>query len=366
MSLAFHSLVLDWYDAHRRVLPWRAAPGERADPYRVWLSEIMLQQTTVVTVKPYFEHFTRRWPRVSDLAAAELDEVLTAWQGLGYYARARNLHRCARIVAAEHGGRFPDSEEGLRSLPGIGAYTAAAVAAIAFGRKATPVDGNIERVMARYHAEETALPAAKPLLKAQAEALTPEHRAGDFAQALMDLGATVCTPKSPGCGGCPLRPGCAGLAAGRAAELPRKAPKRQRPLRHGVAFWLTDPRDRVLLRRRPEEGLLGGMMEPPSTPWREERWPLAEALQEAPASSEWRLLPGLVEHGFTHFRLELQVCRARLVDPTHVPAGEGLRWQPIDRLGEVALPTAMKKIARHALSAGAGPLFEDYQGGTVG
>lgn len=359
---SFAAAMLDWYDAHRRDLPWRVPPGRRADPYRVWLSEIMLQQTTVATVKPYFAHFLSRWPDVSALAAAELDEVLTAWQGLGYYARARNLHRCAREVAGTHGGRFPQEEAALRALPGIGAYTAAAVAAIAFGCKATPVDGNIERVMARFHALEEPLPAAKPQLKALAEGLTPARRAGDFAQALMDLGATVCTPKSPDCGRCPLRTDCLGRARGLAATLPRKSPRKARPLRHGVAFWLGDDADRVLLRRRPEDGLLGGMMEPPSTPWREAPWTFDEALAHAPRPADWRLLSGVVTHGFTHFRLELRVCVARLAGEQASPDGEGERWQPLARLGAVALPTAMKKIARHALARREGDLFDRRQG----
>jgi A/G-specific adenine glycosylase len=335
--------LLSWYDRHRRRLPWRAMPGEQADPYRVWLSEIMLQQTTVVTVGPYFEEFLRRWPSVADLAAAELDEVLHAWQGLGYYARARNLHRCARLVAERHGGRFPEDEAGLLDLPGIGPYTAAAIAAIAFDRRATPVDGNIERVVARLFAVTTRLPGAKPALRRLAGELTPARRAGDFAQAMMDLGATVCLPGRPKCMLCPLAEDCSARAQGIAADLPARSAKPIRPLRHGVIFWLVRRDGAVLLRRRPERGLLGGMMEFPSTDWRNEPWAEGEALQAAPMPARWRTLPGLVRHGFTHFELELQVLSGRALR-----ASEGV-WCPIDRLSEMALPTLMKKVAKHAL-----------------
>ena len=262
--------LLRWYDAHRRELPWRAPPGERAEPYRVWLSEIMLQQTVAAAAGPYFLRFVERWPDVGALAAASLDEVLQAWQGLGYYARARNLHAAARIVAAQHGGRFPDSEAGLRALPGVGAYTAAAIAAIAFERKAVVVDGNVERVMARLFRVETPLPAAKKAIRDAAAELTPDERPGDYAQAVMDLGATVCLPRRPRCGACPWSGGCLARAAGIAESLPVKAPKRERPVRRGIAYWTEDGAGRVLLRRRPENGLLGGMMEVPSGPWVEE------------------------------------------------------------------------------------------------
>ncbi|HUN49573.1 MAG TPA: A/G-specific adenine glycosylase, partial [Candidatus Sulfotelmatobacter sp.] len=302
--------LLAWYDRHRRDLPWRAAPGRRAEPYHVWLSEIMLQQTTVATVGPYFAAFLRRWPTVAALATAELDAVLHAWQGLGYYARARNLHACARLVATKHGGRFPDSEAGLRTLPGIGAYTAAAIAAIAFDRSAMVVDGNVERVVARLFAVETPLPAAKPELRALAATLTPAKRAGDFAQAMMDLGATVCTARAPLCARCPLAGDCAGLARNIAASLPRRAPKRERPTRHGVAFWAVRADGAVLLRRRQDKGLLGGMMEVPSTPWRERPWGAAEALAAAPLAADWQPLGGTVEHGFTHFALQIAVYAA--------------------------------------------------------
>jgi A/G-specific adenine glycosylase len=337
--------LLAWYDRHRRVLPWRALPGERADPYRVWLSEIMLQQTTVVTVGPYFRRFVELWPTVSDLAAAELDAVLVEWAGLGYYARARNLHKCAVVVARDHGGRFPETEDSLRGLPGIGAYTAAAIAAIAFDRPATPVDGNFERVMARLHAVETPMPEAKPSLRDLAAALTPAIRPGDYAQAVMDLGATVCTPRRPRCLTCPWSEPCAARRLGIAEDLPRKAPKKAKPTRRGVAFWITDASGAVALRRRPEKGLLGGMTEIPSSTWTEEAVTLDVALREAPAAATWRELPGLVRHTFTHFHLELTVCVAR-VDA----APEGCSLVPTEALGDHALPTVMRKVAKQAMA----------------
>ncbi len=334
--------LLAWYDRARRDLPWRVPPGGTADPYRVWLSEIMLQQTTVATVAPYFQRFVERWPTVHDLAAAELDRVLHAWQGLGYYARARNMHACAIRVSGDMGGVFPDDEGALRDLPGVGPYTAAAIASIAFDRPATPVDGNIERVMSRLRRIETPLPAAKNEIAEAARRLTPRRRAGDFAQALMDLGATVCTPRRPDCGACPWRAPCLARAAGIQDTLPRKAPKAARPTRHGVVFWATRGDGRVLLRRRPERGLLGGMMEFPSTEWRERRWRVRSAVIAAPFAAEWRGLPGTVRHGFTHFQLELRVVAAE----TRADV-EGV-WWPLDRLADQALPTVMKKVARHA------------------
>ncbi len=338
--------LLAWYDRHRRRLPWRAAPGEPADPYRVWLSEIMLQQTTVAAVGPYFERFVARWPRIEALAAAPLDDLLHGWQGLGYYARARNLHRCAKEVAAQ-GGRFPDTEEGLRTLPGIGGYTAAAIAAIAFGRKATVVDGNVERVVARLFAHEEPLPKAKPALYRLAARLTPDRRAGDFAQAMMDLGATLCRPRAPLCLACPLNGDCAARAAGIAAELPRRAPRRARPLKHGVVFWIERKDGAVLLRRRAEAGLLGGLMEFPSSDWRERPWSPAEAKRAAPMAAEWRAVPGAVRHGFTHFELELTILAGR----TRRAAADAGRWCRPEEFGGQALPTLMKKVARHALAA---------------
>jgi|GEM_PF-275235 len=277
--------LLAWYDVHRRRLPWRAEPGEAVDPYRVWLSEVMLQQTTVVAVVPYYRMFLARWPTVTALAAAPLEEVLAAWAGLGYYARARNLHRCARLIVDDRGGRFPDTEAALRELPGIGAYTAAAVAAIAFEQPAAAVDGNVERVMARLFAVTDPLPGAKPRLAALARTLVPERRCGDFVQAMIELGATVCTPTRPACLGCPWHPRCAGVRLGLAAGLPRRSERRQRPHRQGVVFWLTDPAGRVLVRRRPPRGLLGGMLEFPGTEWIEGAAPDADAIAlAAPAA----------------------------------------------------------------------------------
>jgi A/G-specific adenine glycosylase len=340
--------LLCWYDRHRRDLPWRARPGQRPDPYRVWLSEIMLQQTTVPTVMPYFARFVARWPTVRALAAASLDEVLHAWQGLGYYARARNLHACARAVVARHDGRFPDDPAALRALPGIGDYTAAAIAAIAFDRRLAAVDGNVERVLARVFGVDAPLPEAKPRLKAFAASLVPDARAGDFAQALMDLGATICTPRRPRCVLCPWRESCAGAAAGIADTLPVPAAKPERPLRHGAAFWLGRADGAVLLRRRPEQGLLGGMIELPSTPWREVPWSEAEALAAAPADADWSQVPGIVQHGFTHFRLELALFAGTTGDP--VP---GI-WARPDQFGNYALPTLTRKLVNHALSAARG------------
>ena len=339
-------LLLAWYDRHRRRLPWRAEPGQRADPYHVWLSEIMLQQTTVATVGPYFRQFLDLWPRVSDLAAADLDEVLHAWQGLGYYARARNLHKGAQAVVARHGGVFPDSEEALLALPGIGTYTAAAIAAIAFDRPATPVDGNFERVFARLHAVETPLPQAKPLLRDLAARATPAQRPGDYAQAVMDLGATICVPRRPKCMACPWVDPCQARRLGIAEDLPRKTPKALKPTRHGIAFWAVTPQGAVLLRRRIESGLLGGMMEIPSSPWIGETRDIGSVVDSAPVDANWRVLPGLVRHTFTHFHLELTVAAASV---TARPVPDGI-WVPLDRLGEHALPTVMKKIVRHALA----------------
>ena len=339
------SELLGWYDRHRRSLPWRARPGERPDPYRIWLSEIMLQQTTVATVSAFFDRFVARFPSVEALAKASLDDVLHAWQGLGYYARARNLHRCARAIVAEHGGRFPDTEAGLRALPGIGAYTAAAIAAIAFDRRAAAVDGNVERVVARLFAVEAPLPGAKAELRELAETLVPEQRSGDFAQALMDLGATLCTPRSPQCILCPWQSACRGRAAGIAESLPRRRARPEKPTRHGFAFWAVRPDGSALLRKRPENGLLGGMMEVPSTEWRESSIGEAEARRLAPVRAAWVRLPGTVRHTFTHFHLELTVLSGEVAAGAKA---DGV-WVPLDRLSEQALPTAIKKIVNHAL-----------------
>jgi A/G-specific adenine glycosylase len=336
--------LLAWYDRHRRDLPWRAPPGHHADPYRVWLSEIMLQQTTVQAVAPYFARFVARWPKVSDLAAAPLDDILHQWQGLGYYARARNLQACARVVVQRYGGRFPEEIAELRALPGIGDYTANAIAAIAFDRRAAAVDGNVERVMARIYAVTEPLPQAKPRLRQLAGGLVPERRAGDFAQAMMDLGAVICTPRKPRCVLCPWRSACAAAAAGIADDLPARADKPERPLKFGVAFWLNRPDGAVLLRRRPEKGLLGGMIELPSSEWRAEPWG-EEAVAEAPVATEWRALPGTVQHGFTHFRLELALMAGTIAEPI------GGIWARPDQFRDYAFPTLTKKLVSHALSA---------------
>lgn len=336
--------LLAWYDANARDLPWRVGPldhaaGVRADPYRVWLSEVMLQQTTVPHATPYFLKFTARWPTVSDLAAAPDEEVMAAWAGLGYYARARNLLACARAVARDHGGVFPDTEEGLRGLPGLGPYTAAAVGAIAFDRPANVVDGNVERVMARLFAVEKPLPEAKPELKRLAAALVRQDRPGDWAQALMDLGATVCRPKAPLCDRCPIAGTCAGLAGGAPETYPRKTAKAERPRRHGVAYVLTRGEE-IALVRRPPKGLLGGMLALPTSDWRPERWTEAEAMAAAPTPADWRPA-GEIEHVFTHFSLSLGLLRAE-------GDAEGVIWSPRRDLD--ALPSVFLKAARAALS----------------
>jgi A/G-specific adenine glycosylase len=341
--------LLAWYDRHRRRLPWRALPGVTPDPYAVWLSEIMLQQTTVTAVKPYFEAFLTRWPTVADLARAKVEDVMTAWAGLGYYARARNLHKCAQAVAGGHGGVFPDTEEGLRALPGIGPYTAAAVAAIAFGRRAVVVDGNVERVMARLFGVTEPLPKCKPALVALADSLTPPSRAGDYAQGVMDLGATVCTPKSPACVLCPWSEPCIARAQGIAETLPAKVKKAENPTRYGVAFWMVRKDGAVLLRRRPAKGLLGGMTEVPSTDWRAKRWSKADVDAALPFAKGWRALPGVVTHTFTHFPLELTVLAADLTDAQEKKLGKDAIWTPLERLDDAGLPSVMRKVARHAM-----------------
>jgi A/G-specific adenine glycosylase len=336
--------LLHWYDRHRRAMPWRAKPGETADPYRVWLSEIMLQQTTVAAVVPYYERFLARFPTVAALAEADTQAVMSAWAGLGYYARARNLHACARAVAAA-GGVFPSSVEGLLTLPGIGPYTARAVAAIAFGLPVVPVDGNVERVTARLYAIDTPMPASKPAIAAAAARFgdhpVAQARASDFAQALFDLGATICTQR-PACGICPLASACAGRLLGIAEELPRKAPKKPRPLRHGAAFWLIDDAGQVLLRHRPAKGLLGGMTELPGTEWRQEPWPIAAAIQAGPMHAAWELA-GQVRHVFTHFELHLNVFSAAV----NTIAAEGF-LRDAGALQDEALPSVMRKAVAMA------------------
>jgi A/G-specific adenine glycosylase len=336
--------LIAWYDANARDLPWRVRPaaraaGVRADPYRVWLSEVMLQQTTVPHATPYFLKFTARWPTVSDLAAEEDGEVMAAWAGLGYYARARNLLACARAVARDHGGVFPDTEEALRALPGLGPYTAAAVAAIAFDRPANVVDGNVERVMARLFAVEPPLPDAKPELKRLAAGLVRDERPGDWAQALMDLGAGICRPKAPLCERCPIAEACVARASGDPERYPRKTAKAERPRRYGVAYVLTRG-NAVALVRRPPKGLLGGMLGLPTSDWRSRPWTEAEALAAAPADAPWRGV-GEVEHVFTHFSLTLQLLRAE-------GDADGVIWSPRRDLD--ALPSVFLKAARAGLS----------------
>jgi A/G-specific adenine glycosylase len=346
--------LLAWYDRHGRTLPWRKRRPQIADPYHVWLSEIMLQQTTVSAVKPYFEIFLRRWPTVEDLAAAPLDDILAAWAGLGYYARARNLHKCAGIVAERHGGSFPDTADALRELPGIGPYTASAIASIAFDRRATILDGNVERVVSRLFRVATPLPKAKPELWKLADLLTPEERPGDYAQAIMDLGATICTPTKPACSLCPWNGECQAFKAGNQEIYPRKAPKPERPQRFGAAFWIVNDKGEVALQRRAPTGLLGGMLEPPGTDWTDQKPNLAAALRHAPIAADWRWSEGVVRHVFTHFALDLQVAVATVKGR---PLKDAM-WTPIDRLGEVALPSLMQKVAKLGLATLAKPARE--------
>ncbi len=335
--------LLDWYDRHARVLPWRVSPGDRAagirpDPYRVWLSEVMLQQTTVAAVRDYFLRFTDLWPTVGDLAAAEDAAVMAEWAGLGYYARARNLLACARVVARDRDGRFPDTAEGLRTLPGIGPYTAAAIAAIAFDRAETVVDGNVERVMARRFAVQTPLPGAKPELTRLAASLTPQDRPGDYAQAVMDLGATICTPRNPACGICPWSDPCAARAQGISGELPRKTPKAQKPTRHGTA-WIARTDDGAwLLERRPDRGLLGGMLGWPGTDWPDVKAHAPSG--DPPLAADWHDTGAEVRHTFTHFDLRLRVLAARVPNGTTPTRGS---FVPAADFRPASLPTVMRK-----------------------
>jgi A/G-specific adenine glycosylase len=377
------ALLLDWYDRHRRRLPWRPLQGEKADPYRVWLSEIMLQQTGVKTVGPYFEKFLARWPGIDALGRASLDDVLRMWAGLGYYSRARNLHACAVAVLRDHGGAFPDTEQGLQALPGIGPYTAAAIAAIAFGRRTMPVDGNIERVVSRLFAVEEPLPQAKPLIKQLAATLLGESRAGDAktragdvktragdvksragdsAQALMDLGSSICTPKKPACALCPLNDGCAARSRGDQETYPRKAAKKTGALRRGAAFVVTRG-DELLVRARVEKGLLGGMTEVPGSDWLAAQDDKT-ALKQAPMLKDiarWHRKAGIVTHVFTHFPLELVVYTATV--PARARAPAGMRWVPVSTLTDEALPNVMRKVIAHGLDilSGRAPKPADHQ-----
>ncbi|MBS1302318.1 A/G-specific adenine glycosylase [Loktanella sp. SALINAS62] len=332
--------LLQWYDRNARAMPWRVPPADRQagvlpDPYGVWLSEVMLQQTTVAAVRDYWRAFTQRWPTVADLAAAKDADVMGAWAGLGYYARARNLLKCARVVVADHGGRFPSNHATLLSLPGIGPYTAAAVAAIAFDRPETVLDGNVERVMSRLYDVHTPLPGAKPELMALAAALTPVERPGDYAQAVMDLGATICTPKSPACGLCPWRDDCCARLAGTAAELPKKTPKKAVPVRRGIAYVARRADGAWLLETRPEKGLLGGMQGWPGSDWSDDPQPAA------PVDADWQKLDATARHTFTHFHLELVIMTATL--PQSAVAGRGA-FVPHCAFQPTSLPTVMRKV----------------------
>jgi A/G-specific adenine glycosylase len=330
--------VLVWYDRHARDLPWRVSPADRAngvrpDPYRVWLSEVMLQQTTVAAVKAYFLRFTSLWPTVADLAAAPLDSVLREWAGLGYYARARNLHACAQAVVADHGGVFPDTSLGLQALPGIGAYTSAAIAAICFDEPVAVLDGNLDRVLARYYALDVPVREAKDELRAALQASVPS-RAGDYAQAMMDLGATICAPRAAACMLCPIQPGCMATQQGDPTAYPVKPAKADRPVRRGHAFIMRDAAGDVYLQSRPAKGLLGGMTEVPGSDWTSDLGTAAYPLEAA-----WSHR-GQVVHVFTHFRLELEVWSAEVA-----PDGlDGGWWAAPQALKGEALPTLFRKV----------------------
>jgi len=337
--------VLKWWDEHRRVLPWRAAAGKTQDPYVVWLSEILLQQTTVQTVMPYFEKFLRTWPRVEDLAQASLDEVMSAFAGLGYYSRARNLHECAREIARRNGA-FPRTESELRHLPGIGAYTAAAIAAIAFGQPATPIDGNIARIVARLIALDAPIAISRGKISKAAAALTPADRPGDYAQALMDLGSMICTPRNPACPVCPLRQDCAAAKNGDPTAYPPRAPRKQKPVRHGAVFFARRSDDAILVRRRPAKGLLASTIELPGTNWTTKFD--AREKEAAPFEASWRLLPGAVEQPFTHFVLKLRAYAAWEVIPERAVAD--CFWLKPEEIAQAAFSGVMRKALAHAVS----------------
>lgn len=339
--------LLAWYDIHHRELPWRVAPGDlakgvRPDPYRVWLSEVMLQQTTVEAVKSYFTAFVTRWPTVGALADADTDDVMKAWAGLGYYSRARNLKACANSIASQ-GGRFPDNEEGLRALPGVGPYTAAAIAAIAFNRPAAVVDGNVERVVTRLFSIATPLPQAKGEIRVHVEGMVPSLRPGDFAQAMMDLGATICTPRKPKCMLCPLRGDCNAIKGGDPEFYPVRLAKPAKPSRRGAAFVAVRKDGAVLLRKRPEKGLLGGMTEVPTSGWTA-RADGDTSTGAAPFAATWKRA-GSISHIFTHFVLELDVYRADADGDAPV----GCFWSRPSEISGEALPTVMKKAIEAAI-----------------
>ena len=339
--------LLVWYDRHRRALPWRALPGMNVDPYRVWLSEIMLQQTTVQAVKPYFAAFLTRFPTVEALAEAPPEAVMNAWAGLGYYSRARNLHACAKAVVHVHGGHFPTTEAGLRALPGIGAYTAAAVASIAFGHRAAAVDGNVERVMSRLFMLDAPMPKGRVAVAARTIALVPEDRPGDFAQALMDLGATICTPRKPACASCPWQASCLARATGIQESYPRKLAKKESVLRRGTAFVVLREDDCLLLRTRPPKGLLGGMAEVPTSAW-SARHEMEDSMGDAPLKADWLTANTPVRHVFTHFPLELTILAARVPMTASLP--EGARFTKLEALDDEPLSSLMQKVIEAGLA----------------
>ncbi len=347
-SRILNARLLRWYDKNRRLLPWRSLAGQVPDPYHVWLSEVMLQQTTVGAVAPYFQKFLKKWPTIQHLAAASLDDVLRQWAGLGYYRRARSLHACAQGIVAEYGGKFPATEKDLLDLPGFGPYTAAAVRAIAFDQRANVIDGNVERVMSRLFAIKTPLPKAKPEIRIVAESMLPKSRYGDYAQALMDLGATICTPRNPKCDLCPWQKSCAARALGIAETLPRKPKAKAKPIRRAIAFVLFNQDGEIFLRQRPKDGLLGGMMEVPSTAWSEGAMPsLTSAQSHAPIKTKWRLLSEIVHHVFSHFEFEIAVAVGNVNGREEKKQGT---WVPVNKLSDEALPSVMRKIIKAALA----------------
>jgi A/G-specific adenine glycosylase len=347
-------ILLEWYDRHRRTLEWRALPGELVDPYAVWLSEIMLQQTTVAAVTPYYRKFLLKWPAVADLASADLDEVLSYWAGLGYYARARNLHACAKTVHQKYGGRFPDTQKELMALPGIGDYTSAAITSIAFDKRAVVVDGNVERVIARVYGLDSPLPKIRNTIKKIASEIMPLRRFGDYAQGLMDLGSLVCRPRNPNCDVCPWKTNCLANSMKTADDLPRRSTRKLKPTRYGICFWVESSDGTVLVRRRPEKGLLGGMLEVPSTSWKDSEWSLSSAQEACPIDLEGHVglfLPSVVKHSFSHFNLRLKIQKF------HVLGGlsksflgrDTLIWLELNNLEDHAFPSVMRKVISYSL-----------------
>lgn len=338
--------LLLWYDHHQRRLPWRAVPSRSPNPYHVWLSEIMLQQTTVATVKSYFTQFVARWPTIQDLAKASLDDVFHAWQGLGYYSRARNLYLCAQKIVQDFKGVFPKEEEVLLTLPGIGPYTASAISAIAYDQPTLPVDGNIVRVFSRVFCLTTPLPGLKNEIQALTRNTPPSQRSGDFAQSLMDLGATICRPQNPSCSICPLIGVCNAYQQGVTNQLPHPALKKVKPRRYGTVFWIEDSQHQILLEKRPDKGLLAGLMGLPTTPWQETLPDTDQTLSYVPCQGEgWQTLPITVHHTFTHFHLELGVIKG------HAPNPQKGLWVPLQDLKSYALPTLMKKVIHQMTSS---------------